>query len=186
MPSSLLALAPAIIELAYERSDELGRPIHVLDVGVGRGKYAMLLREYLGDRLATIHGIEAEQRYITPLLHALYNRVNRIAIEDCFGVYERAGKKLWAEYDLILCIDVLEHLDADNARYFLTHAEPPIIISTPRDFFENPEADEYPYESHRTHWSATDISALRTIDREDVNALKRYAAVLVRCKPLHE
>lgn len=192
MPSSLLALAPAIVALAWDRSEELGRPIRVLDVGVGHGKYGLLVREYLGDRLELIDGVEAESRYVNrfPWLEEVYRLIYEAAIEDL--VDERApwatptDPTILGTYDLVLMLDVLEHLDYEPAREVLKAIPAPVVISTPRDYFQNPEHVEYPTENHRSHWSAESIATVRPIDREDLDALERYGAVLVRCAPLGE
>lgn len=178
MPSSNLAIAPQVLAWAWERSVELDRPITVLDVGVGNGKYGLLAREYLGDRLARIVGLEAERRYLArfPWLHMLYDDLLPFGVETLPETY-------FAGFDLVLMVDVLEHLDVADGARLLGMIGPPVIVCTPRNYFENPEAVEYPTESHRSHWSVDALVDVRCIDRHAVDALED-GAVLVRMAPL--
>lgn len=179
MPSSLLALAPTVVAYVDEVARELDRPIRVLDVGVGRGKYGLILREYLGDRLAGIDGVEAEPRYLeqAPWLRAVYDTV----LTD--DVTTWAGPE-FDLYDVVLMLDVLEHLDRGDAVRLLGRIRPRVLVSTPVDFFQNPEAGEYPFETHRSHWTAEALSEVRPVDRHDVLAAEVFAAVFVRLAEL--
>lgn len=179
MPSSLLALAPTVVTYVADRARELERPIRVLDVGVGRGKYGLLLREYLGESLDRIDGVEAEGRYLeqAPWLRSIYDTV---LVDD---VTNFVGPE-FDIYDLVLMLDVLEHLERADAIRLLGVIGPPVLISTPVDFFQNPEHVDYPTEEHRSHWTAERLASIRPIDREDVLAREVFAAVFVRLAPL--
>lgn len=185
MPSSLLALAPAILNLAWDRSAELDRPIRILDVGIGNGKYGLLLREYLAERVARLTGIEAEGRYLDRFrwLPTIYDELGYGDITDA-ATYD---PHYFDAFDLVLMLDVLEHIERPAADNLLRRIGPPVIISTPVFYFGN-DTDglaDYPTEHHRSHWQAADIAAIRPLDREDLAAHSELAAVLVRCAPLH-
>lgn len=115
MPTSNAQNISKILETAL-----VLRPRSVLDVGVGTGKMAFLLREYLdlyeGDgktwpppRLTVIEGIEAYEPYLTDLQRKLYDD---IVIGDAADVLPRMDTN---RYDLVLMIDVLEHFDRATA-----------------------------------------------------------------------
>jgi len=95
-------------------------PRSVLDVGVGFGKWGILCREVLElyeNRLTQdswairIDGIEVHEQYRNPVWTFAYNHVhigNALTIVDIVG-----------HYDLIICCDVIEHLDKDDGRKLL-------------------------------------------------------------------
>lgn len=174
MPSSNLVLAPAILTMAAEV-----KPRRILDVGPGNGKYGLLVREYLPP-LETLTAVEAELRYLDsfPWLDKIYD----VLIPA--DVVEMTVDFL-AMFDLVLMLDVLEHLDREAAVALLRRIPGRVIISTPRDFFQNPEADQgWETERHRSHWTGPEIAEIRPLEVEDVAALDAIGAVLVRTAPL--
>ena len=83
----------------------------ILDIGTGFGKYGMLLRERLDirflryhkkDWLTIIDGVEPFEDYINPIHLHVYNDIFKYKIEKLIGWLDR--------YDVIIMIDVLEHL----------------------------------------------------------------------------
>lgn len=180
MPTSRLEVAPQAIHFVYEAAVDLERPITVLDVGIGRGKYGLLLREYLGPALARITGLEAELRYVeeAPWVDELYDDV-------VFGDIADPRILGWAvaqSFDVVLMVDVLEHLtEADGTAVLRAFApSTAIVVATPAVFFQNPEADDYPTETHRSIWDAPALERIRHLDRNSTEALVRYETVLVR------
>lgn len=174
MPSSNLVLAPAIVAMVAELE-----PNSVLDVGPGCGKYGLLLREYVRRDLRIV-AVEAERRYAheLPWVSCLYDDV----WWENVTAMERAA---FDGFDVVLMIDVLEHLSRDEGERLLQRIVPPVIVCTPASFFQNPEADDYPTERHRSVWTAAEIAALRPLMREDIDA-QRIGGVLVTCAPLDE
>lgn len=165
MPSSNLAAWPDIIAMAWEC-----RPRRILDVGPGRGKAGILLREYIGEPpIERIDAVEMEPSYITPRLRAMYDTVHKCEAADL-------SDEVLASYDLVLMVDVIEHMEKDDGLNLLARIPGRIIVCTPRDFFENP-AGLPPSEKHRSLWTATDFDD--RLEREDVNSLA-MGAVLVR------
>lgn len=174
MPSSNLVLAPAILAMAAEV-----KPRRILDVGPGNGKYGLLVREYLPrvDRLAAV---EAETRYLDafPWLGEIYDEILGVDVVIVPAAF-------FADFDLVLMLDVLEHLDHDAGAELLARIPGRVIVSTPRDFFQNPEAEQgWQTERHRSVWTAAEIAEVRALEVEDVAALDSIGAVLVRTAPL--
>jgi len=171
MPTSNLTLAPNIIAMAAEH-----HPSDVLDVGVGHGKYGVLVREYV--RPVRLVGIEAEPRYLTtfPWLETIYDDV-------LVGDVCDYSDEFLADFDLVLMIDVLEHLDTADGAELLARIPGRVIICTPANYFQNPEHVEYPSESHRSLWSAEAIAAIRPLEVDDAFAAT-IGGVLVRTRPL--
>ena len=96
------------------------RPVSVWDIGVGFGKYGMLLREYLkfwaplddlNVRTGIIDGIEVFESYITPGQKYYYDS---IYIGNALDILPTLY-----HYDLILLIDVLEHLNQEDGHSLL-------------------------------------------------------------------
>jgi 2-polyprenyl-3-methyl-5-hydroxy-6-metoxy-1,4-benzoquinol methylase len=177
MPTSALQLAPHVIAHVWEVHQELGRPISVLDVGPGFGKFGLLFREYVegidhGSAFSRLDAVETEPRYLARFrwLPEIYDRV--IVADVC------ALSDTELDYDLIVMAEVLEHLDRDAALHLLGRIPGRVVISTPRAFFDNPEADEWESERHRSHWTPEDFA--ERAERFDQRAFDELDCVLVR------
>lgn len=160
---------PAIVEAIFALA-----PRRIMDIGPGSGKYGVLCREYLrGKGLERIDAVEAEPRYIDEFrLRGIYDEVLPI---DATALPARILKA----YDLVLMLDVIEHMDKAAALTLLGRIPGRIIVSTPQDFFQNPEAEAYPTESHVSHWSIEDFASTRRVER-DLSAL---GGVIVQLGP---
>lgn len=157
MPSSNLWLAPHLIySLAGTIPPEERRAI--LDVGPGHGKYGLLAREYLKPR--RLDAAEAEPRYLEafPWLRAIYDHVMPEKVELLY-------RNTLERYDLVFMLDVLEHLDRDTATALLARIPGRVLIATPRDFFQNPEADQgWETERHRSVWTLEELYTIRPLE----------------------
>jgi len=151
------------------------QPGSVLDVGTGMGQYGFLLRTNLENvNLFEIDGSSARQRhrsqwavridgiegyatYLTPVHEYAYNQVfigNALdilpAVPDC-------------SYDLVLAIDILEHLSAADGRAFVAHciriASRAVLVSTPKVFVPQDVAAN-PLENHRSLWTERELQDL--------------------------
>lgn len=123
------------------------RPRTVVDVGVGHGKYGLLCREYCGN-LRRLVGIEGERRYLErfPWLPAIYDE---LIVADARDV----DNGTYSDADVVVMADVLEHLTTEDGAALLRRIAGPVVISTPAEFFQNPEADAgYETERHRSLW----------------------------------
>jgi hypothetical protein len=140
------------------------RPVSVLDVGVGFGKYGMLLREYLkfwspmdelNVRTGRIDGIEIFESYITSGQKYYYDS---IYIGNALDIMPKLKS-----YDLILIIDVLEHLSHDDGQKLLTLCQKKadyVIISTPIKMNVQGPAFGNEFEMHRAQWHPQDFERL--------------------------
>ena len=152
MPTSHLYQINEIMELIIKTD-----PRRILDVGIGFGKYGFLSREYLelwdsrekySEWTRTIDGIEAFEGYITPVHRLIYNQI-------FIGDATKIINTLKQPYDLLLLIDVLEHLDYEPALQFLQDAlkvSRNLIISTPHDIGIQKDAFGNVFETHRFQW----------------------------------
>lgn len=142
------------------------KPSSVLDLGVGFGKYGVILREVLDvpyrrydreDWAVTIDGIEGFSAYRNPIHDFVYNHAHYGLIEDVLpglGVY-----------DVVLMVDLVEHFDKPQGlevlRLALAHTRSALIVSTPLV-----PAALKPYmgnvlDLHRSAWGPADFAAFR-------------------------
>lgn len=157
MPTSWPHVISTIMDQVQKES-----PNSVLDVGIGFGKYGVLLRDVLelpyeryhkSEWRVKIDGVEAFRGYKNPLYDYIYDRVY---FGDITDIIDSLGT-----YDMILLIDVLAHFDKQTGRKLLRklakHANKSVIISTPL----YPEAQaEYlgnHLEEHKSRWAITDF-----------------------------
>jgi hypothetical protein len=115
------------------------KPLRILDVGAGMGTYADLLRPHTS---AVIDGIEVWEPYVEQF--GLYEKY------DTLFVCDARDHRLWADYDLVIFGDVLEHMSMKDAKRLWEHAKHSLwgMISLP--IVHYPQGAEYnnPYEVH--------------------------------------
>jgi len=139
-------------------------PRSLLDVGTGFGKYGILAREYLdpanfarqGGRGVRIDGIEVFEPYVTPVHRFVYDR---LYIGDAVPVLRTLDTK----YDLVLLIDVIEHLEREAGIELLRECARVgrnVLISTPKDIGDQGAEFDNPAEVHRTQWRREDFRAI--------------------------
>lgn len=142
MPSSRWALVEDWINLVAQVPHG-----HVLDVGPGWGKAAVALRELLNERPVRIDAVELEKSYVDG--HGLCRLYDEVYIGD---VCQLTSDQL-AEYDVVLMIDVLEHLTDEAAFALLARIPGRVVICTPVEWFAT-DAGLPESETHRSHWTA--------------------------------
>lgn len=162
MPTSVPYCIPVIASVARQL-----RPGSVLDVGVGFGKYGFLFREYTDiwnmesldeyprERWkTTIEGIEATDRYLTPMHEYLYDRIH---IGDAATIVDTLGN-----YDIIVMGDVLEHFDKRVGESLLdklfAHTNKCLLLTFPAECPPKDNVLGNPYESHRSAWNRRDFA----------------------------
>jgi hypothetical protein len=136
-------------------------PRRVLDVGCGFGKYGVAIREYLDiwfERLdpaswkLNLVGIEACERYRSPIHDFVYNKVH-------YGEAQTVLPQL-GEFDAVLIADVIEHLEINQAQELVRECfvhSPVVIISTPVHSVAQSDLCENPYACHRNLWTRHDF-----------------------------
>jgi SAM-dependent methyltransferase len=168
MASSFASQIPAITHLVGSL-----KPKTVLDIGKGFGKYGFLIHEYAGIDNQTkldpsktmaeqsqvrVEAVEVDADLMLPHLSQLYARVH---FGDVLKLYPELPK-----YDLILMIDIIEHINKEQTlpmlRHFLEQGSN-VIVSTPVDFFEQ-HLYESVFENHVSHWTIKDFRPLGFTD----------------------
>ena len=168
MASSFINQVPVIIHLIQKLE-----PASILDIGKGFGKYGFLVHEYAGidnqhkinprsslKELSTvsIDAVEVDPDLMLPHLDQVYREVY---FGDILKIYPGLPA-----YDLVLMIDIIEHIDKQGAIELLRHLLKKgsrVIVSTPIDFFEQ-HLYESEYENHVSHWSIRDFRNIASVD----------------------
>jgi hypothetical protein len=146
MPSSYAGSFPSIVHaiIAFE-------PRHVLDIGPGWGKYGLACREYL-PQLESLDAVEVPQgRY--PTQDVIYDSIFVGDIRD-------TPEHFFLPYDLVLLIDVIEHMSLEDGHELLARmqrAGPSVLVSSPTQFFDQ-HVDSNPYETHVSFWDGTELA----------------------------
>jgi 2-polyprenyl-3-methyl-5-hydroxy-6-metoxy-1,4-benzoquinol methylase len=156
MPSSSRIFIPYVCKYI-----ENNQPKSILDIGIGFGKYGFLAREYIDiahqryDKstwTTIIDGIEIFPNYVKELQKIIYNN---IYIGD---VVEQL--KLVNEYDLIIFIDVIEHLTKEKgfeALRIIQQKSKFAIVATPIRMQPQEPENGNEAERHITQWSKKDL-----------------------------
>jgi len=154
------------------------QPKVVLDIGVGCGKFGMLIREYLDGHWnqrafhdkstwkTVLVGMEIWKEYITPLHEYLYNE---ILIVDAFEYLKNCNHL--GSFDLILMGDVIEHFTLEQGKELIEILKSKwmvpgahLVIATPN--FQTQINNESlavfgnKHEVHRSRWTANDFMEL--------------------------
>lgn len=168
MPSGNLHLEPLIIDLARPYAG--GR---FVDIGPGFGKAGLLSREYLHPH--QLDAVEAEPRYLTefPWLAEIYDHI-------VIAKAENLPPETWEPYDLVIAVEVIEHIDKDAGLALLDRIACPVIVCTPQQWLQNQiQIDQgYETERHRSLWSAADFHAIPGRTFADHSALGGVVGVL--------
>ncbi|MFC7394382.1 glycosyltransferase [Scopulibacillus cellulosilyticus] len=159
MPTSWYQTIPDIIEHVL-----IDQPQSILDIGVGFGKYGVLLREVFDipyERYNKEHwnlkidGVEGFKDYENPIHSYVYNQIYYGKIQNIIDSLDN--------YDTILLVDVLEHFEKEEGkqviRKLLEHTNKSLIISTP--IYPSPQQDYNGnvLEQHKSRWSLVDLSS---------------------------
>lgn len=173
MPTSNLHVAPYALHLIWEVRP-VDRPLRVLDVGPGWGKYAGLIREYV-DPEARVVALETWEPYVKQF--DLWSKYAYVAVGDV-----TAQSAWWlSAFDVVFMGDVIEHIDKEPALALLDRITTHIVVSTPRDFFHNPAGLPDP-ETHRSHWTLDEVRAHPRFDGYSPEALERYGGLVFRLR----
>ena len=149
----------------------------ILDVGMGGGKWGVLIREFLeyrGNRywpeqwIHQIHGVEAWAKYQNPMWDYCYND---ILIGDITSLLGEINKR--PNYDFILLLDILEHFEKDVGHIVLDSMvkNTKILVfccfpdaANPQKALRQGAVHGNPYEAHKSLWSVDkDFKQYQTI-----------------------
>lgn len=135
------------------------KPLRVLDIGIGHGKWGFLVREYVDlwvnnpsytARTAIVDGIEVYEPYITELQKQIYDN---IYIGNALELLKNG--LIRPDYDMIMCCNVLEHFEKNEAIEFLHllshHAKESYVILPVNVRYQDPEYGNE-YERHKSQW----------------------------------
>jgi len=142
MPSSFVDSVPSIVKMMIEVC-----PDKVIDIGPGWGKYGLMAREYCHSSI--VDCVEVPQgRLFTQSI--IYNNVIESDVRHI-------DQKVWSNYDLVLIIDVIEHMSISEGQILVEQIlsqGASIIVSTPK-IWEPQEDEKNPYEKHVSLWDWT-------------------------------
>lgn len=151
-PENLTPVCQKILELAPNVQS-------ALDIGVGIGKWGVLLREYLevfpywrftrAEWKVRIDGVEIHKDYENPVWQ-IYDKVYPL---EAYGFLQICNN-----YDLIIMIDVLEHFPKDQAVHVLNlmKARAKYVIFS----YSNCDQKDVPgnqHEDHLSKWKDSDF-----------------------------
>lgn len=141
-------------------------PARVLDVGVGFGRWGMIVREFCDvwagrvqppEWQVHIEGIEGFAENIRDYHLVFYNQIHR---EDARQALPEQFRSRW---DVVIFGDVLEHFHKDEGLYFLRAARAAadyVLVNIPLGS-DWPQGEMYqnPFERHLSEWLAADFEA---------------------------
>ena len=157
MPTSWFQAIPDILSLLQRE-----QPRSILDIGVGFGKYGLLIRDILEipferynkqQWICQIDGVEAFEGYKNPIHDYVYNKV---FYDDIRNIIHQLPN-----YDVILLIDVIEHFEKEEGyrliNKLLEHTNKSLIISTPLYPAKQQDYNGNYYEQQKSRWFITDF-----------------------------
>lgn len=146
MPSCRPEVIPAIVYKAMTF-----KPKTILDVGAGCGKWGCLLYEYLRywcDMEPEIDAVEPFAAYKTPAW-GFYRNVYEQDVLDVMGLLDK--------YDLVLMIDVIEHLEREKGEQVLNAVAKHYLVSTPAYWSPQGASFGNERERHVSRWYPADF-----------------------------
>jgi SAM-dependent methyltransferase len=126
----------------------------VLDVGCGRGEPMRFLRR-------EAHTLRVGADIFMPYLL----EARRSSTHDWYVMCDvRKLPFVTKVFDVVLCLEVLEHLDRDEGVRLLADMEriarKRVIISTPAGRYEQHEYNNNPYQAHKYIWQPSELKGL--------------------------
>jgi len=141
---------PEVLSDVIYKVMEMG-PQTILDVGMGYGKWGVLCIEYLKywkGITPLVDGVEVFEGYKSPV-HKIYRNVFYL---DVMRLLPRLG-----EYDLVLLVDVIEHLSRENGLKLLDAVKKHYIVSTPAYWSGQGACCGNEHEAHISRWWQADF-----------------------------
>lgn len=135
------------------------RPVTLLDVGGGHGKYGCLAREYAESK--RIDFVD-----VTPPTLPCYDHVYLGDVRQLDRVLPADAPR----YDLALLADVIEHLEKPEGFALLDSLlgrARRVLVTTPLGF-RRQEVPGLPFETHRSGWFPWDFARRFTVHRRSI------------------
>lgn len=174
MPSSSHLQITQISDWIYKTN-----PMKVLDIGIGNGRYGFLSRDLLdtpfdeNPKRIILEGIEGFEKYITDFHRKIYDN---IYIGNCYDLVEALPN----DYDLILFLDVIEHLDKEQGEKLikiLLSKTKNIIIATPCGYVPQDDVFGNEYERHHSGWTKKDFKKFENVIVKEIKSEFPYKLV---------
>lgn len=125
----------------------------LIDVGCGRGIIGALMRIYREPK--RLVGVDVFQPYLN--FCRKFNLYDEVYCLDLRKVpLPLKGK----EFDVVTCIEVLEHLPRKDGEKLLDEIERLarlVIVTTPTTFFSQRDFDDNPFQKHISSWTLADF-----------------------------
>lgn len=147
MPSCRPDVIPKIL---YKVMDM--RPNSIVEVGIGFGKWGVMCKEYLKYWMGVdvrITGIEVFGGYANTA-YGVYNKVVEKDVMSVLGELEDA--------DLVLAVDVIEHLRRKDGERMLAAIGNRYIVTTPGYWSSQGTCFGNEHEQHRSQWKEDDFA----------------------------
>ena len=163
LPTSWFQAIPTILNQVI-----LSHPTSILDIGVGFGKYGLLLREVFeipyerydkSQWITKVDGVEVFETYCNPVYDFAYDNIYYGDIIEIVDTLDR--------YDVIMIIDVIEHFEKEVGieliNKLLEHTNRAIIVSTP--IIPAPQESYLgnEHEHHKSIWLRSDFDTYKHI-----------------------
>ena len=142
-------------------------PKRVLDLGCGNGKWGFLAREYADiwcgrslQKTTHIEGVEIFEKYITPAHNYIYDKIH-------IGEISEIVKTLPGDWDLVLCVDVLEHLPRERGIDLLKWIKENSrvgILALPTNVQRRGAPHGNKYEEHVCPWKADELAVFGKVE----------------------
>lgn len=140
--------------------EAIGKVKTILDLGTDDGQF---MKDLSRKKNWLIDGIEIyKQGFIKAKESKVYRKI-------WWGDVEKIAKDLISKkqkYDIVLCSQVLEHLDKDKGKRLLTLAEKlatkRIVFALPISYMNQPQEflKGNPYQTHRSGWSIDELQKI--------------------------
>lgn len=152
--SSRINRRPIIGHISRRIALENAKSIDILDLGIGLGVFGQLIKKKIRIPVS-LTGVEIWEKY----RNRRWKCYDEVIIEDVRTFVEHNYK----QFDAILLIDLLEHLDQPDGQKLLNNivgqAKGTVIVSTPVTEYPQGSYKGNPYEQHRYFWKDDDLQA---------------------------